>query len=173
MFLAVDQIAGIEGGQFKTVTVGNGVGGAGLDAIAAKNAAVVIYVVNPGVALGAAHPVVGGVVSRLDIDAVGGAVSRAEKTGDAFFQSVFVALKHMGATETGFNPGAAERTFAVRIIFDGRRLEHLHKGDAHAFGDCGDVFENRHVQLVYRKDEETRRAAVGCFGIDLIRQISK
>jgi hypothetical protein len=151
LLLAVNQIAGVEGGQLKTVTVRNGVRGASLDAIAAKNAAVVIDVVDPGVALCAADAVFGGVVGCLDIDAVRRAVGGAEKTSDAFFQAVFVALQDVSAAETGFKPGAAERTFAVGIIFDGRRLEHLHKGDAHAFGNGRDILQNRHTSPVYRK----------------------
>ena len=145
MLLAVDQIAGVECGQLKTVTVRNGIGGAGFDAIATKDAAVVIDVVNLGVPFCSADAVLGCVIGCLDIDAVRWAVGGAQKAGDAFLQAIFVALKHVSAAEAGFNPGAAERTFTVGIILDGGGLEHLHKGDAHAFGDGGDVLQNRHI----------------------------
>ncbi len=51
VFLAHDQVGSVQGGELKTVAVGDGVRGAGLDAIAAKDAAVVVDVVDLGVAL--------------------------------------------------------------------------------------------------------------------------
>ena len=57
LLLAVNQIAGVEGGQFKSVTVRDRIGRASLYAISAKNAAVVVDVVNLRVALGATDAV--------------------------------------------------------------------------------------------------------------------
>src|SRR5271157_334220 len=51
ILFAFDQRGSIEAGDFKSVAVRNGVGGAGFHAIPAENAAVVIDVVNLGVAL--------------------------------------------------------------------------------------------------------------------------
>ena len=102
LLLAVNQIAGVERRQLKSMPVRNRVGRASLHAISAKNAAVVIDVVNLGVALGAADAVFGGVVGGFDVDAVRGTVGGAEKAGDALFQSVFVALQHVRAAEAGF-----------------------------------------------------------------------
>ncbi len=150
LLLAVDQVAGVKRGQLKAVTVRNRVGGASLDAITTENASVVVDVVNLGVALGAAHAIFGGVVGSLDIDAVRGTVGGAEKAGDALLEAVFVALQHVRAAEAGFDPGAAQRPFAIGIIFDRGGLEHLHEGDAHALRDRSDIFDDRHVLLVYR-----------------------
>src|SRR5581483_4086475 len=62
LLLAVNQIGGVKGRQFESMTVRDGVGGTGLHAISAENAAVVIDVVNLGVALGAADAVFGGIL---------------------------------------------------------------------------------------------------------------
>jgi hypothetical protein len=70
VFFAHDQIGGVQAGEFESVTMGNGVGGAGLDAVAAEDAAVVIDVVDLGIALGAGDPLLGGVLGGFDIDAV-------------------------------------------------------------------------------------------------------
>ena len=44
VFLAHDESGGVEAGEFEAVAVGDGVGGAGLDAITAEDAAVVVDV---------------------------------------------------------------------------------------------------------------------------------
>ena len=92
MLLAVDQIAGIEGSDFEPMAVGNGVRRAGLYAIAAKNAAVVIDVVNLRVPLRARNPRLRRIFRGLNINAVGRARRRAQKARDAFFQAIFIAL---------------------------------------------------------------------------------
>jgi hypothetical protein len=150
LLLAVNQIAGIEGCQLKPMPMRNRVGRTSLHAIPAKDTSIVIDVVDLGVAFGAAHAVFGGVVGGFDVDAVRRAVGGAEETGYALFQAVFVALEDVGAAEAGFEPCSLERTFAVGIIFYRRGLEHLHEGDAHAFGDGGDIFQDRHVFPVYQ-----------------------
>ena len=58
LLLAINQVAGVVGGQLEAVAVGDGVCRAGLDAIAAEDAAVVIDVVDLGVALGPADAMV-------------------------------------------------------------------------------------------------------------------
>jgi len=97
LLFAVNQIAGIEGGQLKSVAVGDGVGGAGLHTITAEYASIIVDVIDLRVALGAGNALLGGVFGGLDIDAVRGAGGGAEETGDAFFQSVFVALQDVHA----------------------------------------------------------------------------
>ena len=53
LLLAVNQRGGVVAGDFKGVAVGDGIGRAGLDAESAENAAIVVDVVNLGVALAA------------------------------------------------------------------------------------------------------------------------
>src|SRR5579872_7413812 len=132
--------------------VRNRVGRTSLHTIPTKNAPVVIDVVDFGVALGAAYTVLCGVVGGFDINTIRRTIGGAEETCDALFEPVFVALQNVSAAETSFNAGSAERTFAVGIILHRRGLEHLHEGDAHAFGDGGDVLQHRHTFLVYPKD---------------------
>ena len=72
-------------------------GGAGFHAIAAENAAVVVDVIDLGVALAAADAHLIGVFGGFDIDAVGRAGRRAQETGDALLQAVLVALQHVDA----------------------------------------------------------------------------
>ena len=50
VFFSHDERGGVESGQFKTVAVGDGVGRAGFNAVAAEDAAVVIDVVDLGAA---------------------------------------------------------------------------------------------------------------------------
>jgi hypothetical protein len=144
LLLTVNQIARIEGGELKPMPMRNRVRRTSLHAIPTKDTSIVIDVVDLGVALGAAYAVFGGVVGRFDVDAIRGAVGGAEEAGYAFFQAVFVALQDVSATEAGFEARSFERTFAVGIIFNRGGLEHLQEGDAHALGDGGDVFQNRH-----------------------------
>jgi len=151
LLLAVHQIAGVKGRQLKPMPMRNRVGRASFHAVPAKNTSIVINVVDLGVTFGAADAVFGGIVGGFDVDAIRRAVGRAEEAGYAFFEAVFVALQDVSATEAGFEARAAQRTFAIGIIFHGGGLEHLHEGDAHAFGDGGDVFQNRHTLPVYRK----------------------
>ena len=142
LLLAVNQIAGVKGGELKAVAMRDGIGGAGLDTIAAKNASIVIDVIDLGVAFGAADALFGGVISSFDIDAIRRTIRGTQKAGHAFFQSIFVALQNVGAAESGLNARSAQRPFAIRIIFNRRGLEHLHEGDAHSFSDGGDVFQD-------------------------------
>src|SRR5271168_5005470 len=144
LLFAVNQIAGIKSSQLKPMPMRNRVRRASLHTIPAKDTSIVVDVVDFGVALGAAYAEFGGVVGGFDVDAVGGTVGGAEEAGYALFQSVFVALQDVGAAEAGFELRSLERSFAVGIIFYRRGLEHLHEGDAHPFGDGGDIFQDRH-----------------------------
>src|SRR5438105_15673208 len=92
LFLAIDKARGVEGGDLEAVAVGDGVGGAGLDAVSAEDAAVVIDVIDRGVALGAGDAALGSVLRGLDVDAVRGTRRGTEKTGHALFKAVLVAL---------------------------------------------------------------------------------
>src|SRR5277367_3804849 len=148
LVFAVDQVAGIKARQFKAVAVGDRIRGTGFDAVSAEDASVVVDVVNLGVALGSAHPMLGRVLRCLDINAVRGAGGRAEEAGYALFQSILIALQHVHAAETFLELGAPERSRTIGIVFYLRGLEHLHEGDAHALSDGGDVLQDWHTSLV-------------------------
>src|SRR5580693_5657780 len=148
LLFAVNQIAGVKRSQLKPMPMRNRVRRASLYAISAKDTSIVIDVVDFGVALGTTYAAFGGVVGGFDVDAVRGTVGSAEEAGYALFQSVFVALQDVGAAEAGLELCSLQRSFAVGIIFYRRGLEHLHEGDAHAFGDGGDVFQDRHAPII-------------------------
>src|SRR5215510_6319378 len=92
LLLAVDQIAGIVGGQLKAVSMSNGVSGTRLNEVTAEDEAVVIDVVDLLVALGASDAVLLRVLCGLDINAVGRTGGCAEESGHAFFQAILIAL---------------------------------------------------------------------------------
>jgi hypothetical protein len=142
LLLAHDQIGRVKGRQFKAVTVRDGISRTGLHTVSAENTAVVVDVVDLGVALSAADAIFSGVLGSLDINAVGWAIGRTQEAGNAFFQAIFVALQHMRAAVTCLNPGSPQGAFAIRIIVHDRRLEHLREGDAHALGDRRDIFQH-------------------------------
>src|SRR6185437_13678087 len=132
-FLAINHGVDVVGSEFKSVPVSDGVGGASLDAIAAKNAAGIIDVVDLGVAVGVRDAIVGGVFGGLDVNAIGGTGRGAQKTGDAFFEAVLVALQHVNS--------AIARLEVDRfggIIFRGGLLPH---------GD------ERHLETLVQDDE--------------------
>src|SRR5579864_540052 len=145
LLLAHHKIGSIEACQFETVAVRDGVGRTGLDTVSAKNAAVVVDVINLGVTLCAADAVLRSVLGGFDINTVRRTSCGAEEASDALLQAVFVALQNVRAPETGFNAGTAQRALPIGIVLDDRGPEHLRKGDAHALGDRGNVLQNRHV----------------------------
>ena len=149
--LAHDERGGVEAGELEAVAVGDGVGGAGLDTVTAEDAAVVVDVVDLGVALGGGDADLFGVLGGLDVDAVRGAGGGAEEAGDTLFQAVFVALELVLAAEALLELGAAHGAFAVGIVFYLGRLEHLPEGDAHTLGDGGCVFDDRHGLSIRRR----------------------
>ena len=72
-----------------------------------------------------------GILGRFDINAIGRAGGGAQKTGDALFQAVFVALQHVDAAIALLKLGRR-----VRIVFGDGGIHHLAEGDAHALGDA-------------------------------------
>ena len=150
VFFAHDQVGGVEGGELEAVAVGDGVGGAGFNTVAAEDAAVVVDVVDLGVALGGRDAVLGGVLVGLDVDAVGGTGGGTEETGHALFQAVLVALQDVGAAIALLKLCAAQRARAVGVVLHLGGLEHFTEGDAHALGDAGDVTHDRHGSSIPR-----------------------
>ncbi len=150
IFLAHDESGGVEAGQFEAVSVGDGVGGAGLDTVAAEDAAVVVDVVDLGVTLGRGDALFFGVLGGFDVDAVRGAGGGAEEAGDTLLEAVFVALELVLAAEALLELCAAHGTFAVGIVLDFGRLKDLFQRDAHSFGNGGGVANDRHTLSIRR-----------------------
>lgn len=95
LFFAINHGVDVIGSELEAVAVSDGVGGASLDAIAAKNAAGIVDVVDLGVTVGVGDAIVGGVFGGFDVNAIRGTRGGAQKTGDAFFEAVLVALQHV------------------------------------------------------------------------------
>ena len=128
LLFAIDHGVDVVGSEFKAVSVSDGVGGAGFDAIAAENAAGIVDVVDLGVAVGVGDAIFGGVFGGFDVNAVGGAGSGAEEAGDALLETVFVALQDVDAAVARL-----EVHGLVRIVLRGGLLEHGDEGDFEAF----------------------------------------
>jgi hypothetical protein len=151
LLFAVNKIAGVKCRQLETVAMRDCVRRAGLHAVPAKDTSIVVDVINSGVTLRAADPILRGVVCCLNIDAIRWAVGCAKEARYALFESIFVALQNVRAPESGFDPRSAQRTFAIGIVLHSRGLEHLHESDAHAPGNGCNILEYRHTSRVYRK----------------------
>jgi hypothetical protein len=134
----------------------DGIGRAGLDTIAAEDAAVVVDVIDLRVTLGAGDALLFGVLRGLDVDAVRGAGSGAEKTGDTLFEAVFVALELVLTAEALLKLGSAHGTFAVGVVLDFGRLEDLHQRDAHSFGNGCGVADDRHALSIRRRRDRLK-----------------
>ena len=89
--------------------VSNGISGAGLYAIAAKNAAIVVDVVDLGVALTAAEALFGRVFGCFNIDAVGRACCGTKKARNAFLETILIALQYVRAAEALLELGRTVR----------------------------------------------------------------
>src|SRR5260370_20561546 len=100
LLFAIDQVGGIEGRNFEAVPVGDGIGRAGLYAVSAKDAAVVINVIDLGVTLGPADAVFSRIFRRLNINAVGRTSRRAQEAGPALLRSILIALQYVHTAET-------------------------------------------------------------------------
>src|ERR1700730_8952297 len=126
----------------------NCVRGTCFDTVSAKDAAVVIDVIDLGIAFGTAHAVLGRVLGCLDIDAIRRAICGAQKTRYTFLQPIFVALQYVDPAIALLELRATKGPRTIGIVLHLRWLEHFPKGDAHALGDGGYVFEDRHTLLL-------------------------
>ncbi len=162
VLFAHDEVGGVQACQLKAVSVGDGVGGAGLDAVSAEDAAVVVNVVDLGVALGAGDALLGCVLGGLNIDTVRGAGRGAEKAGNALFQAIFVALEDVRPAKAVLQNRAARRPRAVGVVFYLGRLEHLLKGDAHSLADGRDVAHDGHASSIEPKSGQRKTGQHDC-----------
>jgi hypothetical protein len=133
LLFAIDHGVDVVGSEFEAVSVSNGVGGAGFDAIAAEDAAGIVDVVDLGVTVGVGDAILGGVFGGFDVNAIGGAGGGAEEAGDALLEAVFVALQDVNAAVARL-----EMHGLVRIVLRGGLLEH---GDERHFEAFIENFE--------------------------------
>ena len=125
---AVDQGVDIGCRQLEAVAVRNGIGGAGFDAIAAKNAARIIDIVDSSVTLTCGNSLRIGIFRGLNIDAPRRASGGTQKTADTLFQSVFVAVQYVDSAVTRL-----EMDGLFGVIFGDWFPQHIAEGHAKAF----------------------------------------
>jgi len=140
LFLAVNEGVGIVGGYLEIVAVGDGIAGASFHTIAAENAAVVVDVINLGVALRGADAVVAGVLRGLDVNAIGRAGRRAKEAGNALFQTIFVAAQNM------------DTTIAILKVHGFGGIILRHRGADHHLEGRGKSLCQRHRRIGYFLD---------------------
>lgn len=111
----------------------NGVGRAGFDAIAAKNAARIVDVVHAGIAFARGNPLDIGVFRGLDVNTARRASRRAQEAAHTFFQSVFIPVQNVDAAVTWL-----EMDGFFGIIFGNGFPQHIAEGHAKTFDERGD-----------------------------------
>jgi hypothetical protein len=94
------------------MAMGDGVCGAGFDAITTENTSRIIDVVSLRKTFARRDALSGRVFSRLDVNAIRRACRGAQKTGDALFQTLFIAMKNMNPAIAGLKMNRL-----LRIIF--------------------------------------------------------
>ena len=129
LFLAHHQRGGVVARRLEAMSMRNCIRRTSLHAIAAKDAAVVIDVIDFRVPLRAAVPFFGRILCCFDINAVGRACRRAKKTSDTLLQSVFISLQNVRSAIAFL-----QHRRPVRISFRDRRLKKFFQRDAHPFG---------------------------------------
>ena len=91
--------AAVGEGELEQLRLGDGLGGAGLDAEVAVDAAQVVDLVDEAVALAGADRVVGRVVLAAHVDAPGRAHAGAQLAADALLHAVLVPVEDVTAVE--------------------------------------------------------------------------
>ena len=135
LFLPIEERIDVVGGQLDTVAVGDGVRGTGFHAVAAKNAARIIYVVNLGITFAGGNSIGVGILSCFYINAIRGARCRAQKAAHTLLKTVFIALQNV-------NPAIAwlHTRGYVRKILGRRFAEHGLQRHAEAFKERYECF---------------------------------
>src|ERR1700722_19048581 len=151
IFLAMDQGGRVQRSQFEAMSMSDGIRWTGLHAVAAKDAAVVVNVIDLGIAVGAGDSLLRGILGRLDVDAVGRAGRRAQEAGNTFLQAILIPLQHMRAAKAIGKESTAVGTRSIRVVFHFGGVQHLAKGDAHSLGHAGYVAHNGHKTSIRRR----------------------
>jgi len=119
------------------VAVGDGIGRAGVNAVAAENATGIVNVVDTGVTLSRGDAIGFVVFSGFDVNAIRGARGCAKKTTNAFFEAVFVTLEDVNAAIARRHAG---RDFGITLR--GGFAKHRAQRDAEALAERRECFAN-------------------------------
>jgi hypothetical protein len=156
LFFAVNQGVDVVGGQLDAVAMGDGVCGAGLDAVAAENAARIVDVVDLGVAFTGRNALGVRIFSGFDVDAIRGTCGGAQKAADTFFKSIFVALQNVNAAITCLNSRRS-----VRKTFRGGLAEHRPERNAEALDEGDKCFGSFLNNVCHREVTLTKLEQAG------------
>ena len=94
------------------MAVGDGIGGASVNTIAAENAAGIVDVVDAGIALSGGDAIGLSIFSGFDVNTIRRARGCAKKTANALLEAVFVALEYVNAAIARCDAG---RNFGVAL----------------------------------------------------------
>ena len=140
VLLLVDEGLAAAVGQLVLVRHRQRPGRARLDAESAQDAAQVVDLVHPAVALAGRHPPAVGVVSALDVDRVRRAGPRAQLAADALLQPVGPAVQLVPAVEP-----RRGRLLVERVLLGEHLAEHRPEGDAEpGYGIPEGLFDASH-----------------------------
>jgi len=137
LFFAVKQRVDVVWSEFDTVAVGDGVGRAGFDTVAAENATRIIDVVDLGISFAGRNAIGVRIFGGFDVNAVRGARGGAQKAAYALLVTVLIALQYMNAAITRLYAG---RNFGE--ILGRRRTENRPQCDAKALEKGYKCFPN-------------------------------
>src|SRR5438309_1921902 len=116
LLFSINQVGRVKGRNFEPMPMSNRIRRTRLYTVSAKNTAVVVNVVDLSVTFGAAHPMFGCVLRRLDIDAVRWAIGCAQEACDTLLKAVLVPLQDVHATVALLKLGSPQWSWTVRII---------------------------------------------------------
>src|SRR6184192_3409282 len=120
LLFAIDQIRCVERGQLESMAMRDRICRTGFHAIAAKDAAIVVNVVNLGVAFSPADSLFLCILRRLNVDTIRRAVRRAEEAGYALLQAIFVPLQNVYTAIPLLNLCPPQRSWTIRIVLHRR-----------------------------------------------------
>jgi hypothetical protein len=138
------------------VAVRDRVGGAGLDAIAAEDAARVVDIVDARVAFAGRYAICCSVFGGLDVNAIRGARSGTQKTAYAFFEAVLVAMQDVNTAITRLKLNRSIRINLGRGFAKHRLQRHaeaLHKGRK----CCADFSDDRSHMIESSRDRKAQQ----------------
>ena len=101
----------------------------------------------------------GRILGRLDVNAVGRTGRRAQEAGNTLLQAVLIPLQHMRAAEAILKVSAAVGARSIRVVLHLGRVQHLAKRDAHSLRHSGYVAHNGHRTSIrgYLRSLEAKR----------------
>ena len=130
------------------------------DAVAAENAARIVYVVDLRIAFTGGNPFSVGIFRGFDIDTVRRASSGTKKAADTFFETVFIALQDVNTAIAWL-----DRRRSVGKTLSRSFLEHRPQGDAEALNERDECFSSflndvRHLKNTLTKLEDAGNGAM-------------